>query len=143
MHVITPVRELLPIFRTMGSISSMDFFIGVSRSKFSDESPSLTSSFACFGAIGYVNSYTKPLLISLVNIRVVYIHGRESWASLELRKTLNEDFLDRTGDKVPSAVGTILLLRCEVGATDFKMSLLKRFLFTFTGGLCISPCISE
>ena len=61
MHVITPVRELLPIFRTMGSISSMDFFIGVSRSKFSDESPSLPSSFACFGAIGYIYIYIRNL----------------------------------------------------------------------------------
>ena len=80
MHVITPVRELLPIFRTMGSISSMDFFIGVSRSKFSDESPSLTSSFACFGAIGYIYLYTQPLILSVVNIRTtilwcIYMEG--------------------------------------------------------------------
>ena len=73
MYVITPVRELLPIFRTMGSISSMDFFIGVSRSKFSDESPSLTSSFACFGAIGYVYLYTQPLILSVVNIRTTIL----------------------------------------------------------------------
>ena len=106
LSLYTPVLELVPIFRTMGPISSIDFFIGVRRSTGSVESPSLSLS-ALFGARNGIDMYNLPIMYKHMYVtNHIRIHGIESCSSFELRKTLKEDFLDRTGDKVESAEGT-------------------------------------